>query len=59
MCVRARDYLGRVVGTHSRLDRAFPVEEAGILICNREALDGEACERQESEWVGWPSDLPR
>ena len=45
--------------THGRFDRAFPVEKAGILICNREALKGGACERQESEWTRRLSDLPR
>ena len=33
---------------YCRLDRAFPVEETGIIICNRETLDSRAYERQES-----------
>ena len=53
------DCWGIQVGTHSRFDCAFPVENTGIIIGNRETLDGGACERQESERARRSSDLPR
>ena len=37
--------------THGRFDCAFPVEETGIVICDRETLKGGTYERQESEWT--------
>ena len=48
------DFLGCWRGaswTHGRFDCAFPVEETGIVICDRETLKGGTYERQESEWT--------
>jgi len=43
--------------THGRLDCTFPVEEAGIIICNRETLDGTRRSIKEGERVGLFSEL--
>lgn len=46
---RGCDILGYSSWTHSRFDCAFPVEDTGVIVCYREALDCGAFERQESK----------